>query len=154
MITKKDLENYIYLDKCIKETKKKIAYYESKRPYAIHGKVRGSSAVFPYVERGFTVSGGGFSAGSMTDEKRRQKIQELKFKLHLELREYEDKKLEIEEFLIKLDNLDAKLLFSYVFIDGLSQEEAGELMGMEQSGISKKLSRYIKLYIPKEVIKQ
>lgn len=142
MIIKKDLENYIYLDKCIKETKKKIAYYESKRPYAIHGKVRGSSAVFPYVERGFTVGGGGFN-GTMNENKRRQKIQELQFKLCRQLREFEDKKLEIEELILMIDDPVTKLIFSYAYIDGLNQIEIAEKLHIEQSTISKRITRFL-----------
>lgn len=148
MITKKDLENFTLLDKCIKSTRKQISEYEKKRPYAIHGKVSGSSSQFPYVERSFTVAGGGFTAGGMSEEKRRQRIQDLQFKLQKQLRDYEDKKIEIQEFISDIEEPDVKLLFTYLFVDGMSQGEAGELLHMEQSGISKKLSRYLKLYLP------
>lgn len=147
MITKKDLENYIKLGKCIVENRKKLAHYSSKYPYAIHGRVNGSSSQYPYVKRTFTVDGGGFYSGGMNEEKRLQKIIELQEKIKSELQEYEDKKLEIEEFLLTLDDLDAKLLFTHIYVNGLSQEETGELIGLEQSGVSKKLGRYIKLYV-------
>jgi len=147
MITKKDLENYIALDKCIKATKKKIEYYENKCPYAIHGKVSGSSSQFPYIERTYAVDGGGFKSGGMTEEKRRQRIQNLQFKLRKQLRDYEDKRLEIEEFIADIKDPKAKLLFTYLYVDGMSQEEAGELFEMEQSSVSRKINRYINRYL-------
>lgn len=150
MITKKDLEEFILIDKCIKSTRKQIKEYEKKCPYAIHGKVSGSSSQFPYVERSFTVAGGGFTAGGMPEEKRRQRIQDLQFKLLKQLRDYEDKKLEIQEFIADIHEPDAKLLFTYIFVDGKSQSETGELLNMEQSGVSKKLGRYLKLYLSTE----
>lgn len=150
MITKKDLEEYITLGKCIKATQKQIDYYEKKCPYAIHGKVSGSSSHFPYVERSFTVGGGGFSAGGMSEGKRKQRIQNLQFKLHKQLRDYSDKRLEIEEFITDIQEPDVKLLFTYLFVDGMSQEEAGDMFEMEQSSISRKINRYIKKYLPSE----
>jgi hypothetical protein len=148
MITKKDLENFILLDKCIKSTRKQIREYEKKGPYAIHGKVSGSSSQFPYVERSFSVSGGGYTAGGMSESKRRQRVQDLQYKLRNQLQDYEDKRLEIQEFISDIEEPDAKLLFTYLFVDGMSQGEAGELLHMEQSGISKKLTRYLKQYLP------
>jgi hypothetical protein len=147
MITKKDLEEYMVLQKAITATKKKIAYYKKKYPHAMHGKVRGSSSQYPYIEQNFTVSGGGYEPNGMSQEKINQRIRDLTYKLQSELAQYERKKLEIEEFLSNIDDLHIKLLFNYVYVDGLSQEEAGELVGLEQSGVSKKLSRYIKRYI-------
>jgi hypothetical protein len=148
MITKKDLENFTLLDKSIESTRKQIKYYEKKSPYAIHGKVSGSSSQFPYTERTFTIAGGGYTSGGMSEKKRKQRIQNLRFKLQNQLKDYEDKKLEIQEFISDIEEPDAKLLFTYLFVDGLSQGQAGEILHMEQSGISKKLSRYLKLYLP------
>lgn len=148
MITRKDLEDYILIKKHIQETKRKIAYYSKKYPYAIHGKVKGSSPDYPYIERNYMVDGGGFSSGGMNNEKIRQRIKNLTYKLQDDLREYESKRVEIEEFLLGIDNLEAHLLFTYIFVDGRSQEEAGEMMNMEQSCVSKKLKKYIRAYIP------
>jgi hypothetical protein len=148
MITRKDLESYRLLIKEIDSTKKKIAYYKKKFPYAVHGKVSGSSSQYPFTPRTFTVSGGGYISGGMSEEKLNQKIHDLVYKLSGLLKQYEEKRLEIEEFLLAMENPEAKLLFSYVFVDGMSQEEAGELIGLEQSGVSKKITKYIKFYIP------
>lgn len=147
MITKQDLKNFILLDKCINATKRQITYYEKSCPYAIHGKVSGSSSEYPYIRRSFTVAGGGYSAGGLTEEKRRQRIQDLHYKLRKQLKDYQDKRLEINEFIADIDDPDVKLLFTYVYIDGYSQEKTGELLGMEQSAVSKKLDRCIKAYI-------
>lgn len=146
MITKKDLEEYRLLQKSIDATKKKIDYYKKKYPRAVHGKVKGSSREFPYIEQSFTISGG-YEARGMSQEKLNQRIQELVLKLQSDLAKYESKKIEIEEFLANIDDLHVKLLFNYVYVDGMSQEEAGELIGLEQSGVSKKLSSYIRKHV-------
>ena len=135
------------LQKAIAATKKKIARYKKKYPNAMHGKVRGSSSQYPYIEQNFTVCGGGYEPSGMKQEKINQRIQDLTYNLQSELAQYERKKLEIEEFLSSIDDLSVKLLFNYVYVDGMSQEEAGELVGLEQSGVSKKLSGYIKQYV-------
>lgn len=146
MITKKDLEEYRLLQKSIDATKKKIDYYKKKYPRAVHGKVKGSSSEFPYIEQNFTVSGG-YEARGMSQEKLNQRIQELVLKLQSDLAKYENKKIEIEEFLASIEDLHVKLLFNYVYVDGLSQEEAGALVGLEQSGVSKRLSAYIRKHV-------
>lgn len=151
MITKQDLKDFTLLKKNIDDTKRKIEYYKKKCPRAAHGKVSGSSPVYPYIKQTFVVAGGGYSEGGMSEESRKQRIHDLMYKLQKQLQEYEDKRLEIEEFLLSMENPEAKLLFSYIFVDGMSQEEAGELIGMEQSGVSKKLTKYIKFYISDEI---
>jgi len=39
------------------------------------------------------------------------------------------------------------LLFNYIYVEGMSQEEAGELIGLEQSGVSKKINKYLGQYL-------
>ena len=140
MITKKDLENYAYLDKCIKETKKKIEFYESNPPKVEYGKVRGSSRCYPYTERSFTVSG----YNGMGEDRWRERIRLLKEKLAIQMQEMEDLKLEIEFYILDISDLTTKLIFSYAYIDGLSQEEIAEKLYLEQSTISKRISRHLK----------
>lgn len=142
MITKKDLENYVFLEKRIQSTKKKIEHYKSRQPIAIHGKVTGSSANFPYIERGFTVGGGGFY-GTMNEEKRLEKIKQLEIELDEQLKELEEKRLDIEEFIVHIDDPSTQLIFSYVFVDGMSHDEAGERLGYERSTVTKRISKYM-----------
>lgn len=145
MITKKDLEEYRLLQKSIDATKKKIDYYKKKYPRVLHGKVRGSSSEFPYIEQNFTISG--CEVRGMSQEKIDQRIKELVFKLQSDLKKYESKKIEIEEFLAGIEDLTVKLLFNYIYVEGMSQEEAGELIGLEQSGVSKKINKYLGQYL-------
>ena len=150
MITRKDLDEFILIEKQIQSLKKQIRYYEKKRQYAVHGSVIGSSKSFPFTERSFCVEGGGYTVGGMSEEKRMEKICGLSDKLKNQLLMYEDKKIQVQEFIVDIDDIEARLLFTYLFIDGMSQSQVGDVLGMEQSSVSKKLTRLLKKYIPKQ----
>lgn len=139
MITKEYLTNYIYLGECINETKKKIEYYKQLVPNIEHDRVYGSSAEFPYIKRGFNIEG----YNGVQEDKRFQKIRTLYNKLTKQCKELEEKKLEIELFIQDIPDISTRLMFSYLYIDGMTQEDVAKKLGIEQCTVSKRISRYL-----------
>jgi hypothetical protein len=139
MITREYLAQYIRLKQNIEDTQKKIAYYQCFMPRVEYGKVYGSDSNFPYTKRSFTISG----YNGPTDDGRYEKIRKLQIKLSGDLKKYEDQKLEIELFISEIPDLTTKLIFSYTYIDGMRQEDVARKLYMEQSSISKRISRYL-----------
>jgi DNA-directed RNA polymerase specialized sigma subunit len=139
MITKTWLEEYKYIEKCIEETKKKITYYEEHPPRVEFGKTYGSSSEFPYTLRSFTVSGYN-GAGA---DKWQKKINNLYAKLVEQVHELEELKLEIENFINDIPDISTRLIFTYTYIDGMRQENIAKKLKMDQTTISKRITRYL-----------
>jgi len=139
MITKEHLSNYAYLEQCINETKKKIEYYKDHPPVVEYGKVYGSSNEFPYTLRSFSISG----YNGPSEDKWRERIRKLHEKLVNQVIELEKLKLEIEEFIHDIPDLSTRLIFTYIFIDGMTQDEVARKMHLEQCTISKRITRYL-----------
>jgi len=139
MMTKKQLAEYTYLEQAIERTKKSIEYLENNPPQKQYGKVYGSSKEFPYLTRSFNISG----YNGPEADKWLKKKNELRIKLENQLRELEKLRLEIEEFIQDIPDLSTKLIFTYIYIDGMTQEEVAKKLHMEQSTISKRISKYL-----------
>ena len=58
-ITRKDILNYHLIEPLIERNRRKLERYKNNEPGVQVGKVYGSSSVFPYEPRGFTVDGSG-----------------------------------------------------------------------------------------------
>jgi len=141
MITKKQLSEYIYLAQAIERTKKSIEYLENNPPQKHYGKVYGSSKEFPYLKRSFYVSG----YNGPEADKWLRKRQELHMRLEKQLSELEKLRIEIEEFIQNIPDLSTRLIFTYTYIDGMTQEEVAKKLHMEQSTISKRISKYLEI---------
>lgn len=149
MITKEYLANYLCLDKYIEETKKKIDYYKEHPPVVEYGRVYGSSAYFPYTAKGFNVSG----YNGVNSDKWENKVKKLHEKLVNQLREFEEMKIEIENFISDMPKEMAleKLIFTYVYIRGMSQTEVAMKLNIDQSNISRKITECLKRYNLKQL---
>jgi hypothetical protein len=139
MITRDDLADYLIMKKAIEVTKRKITNYQTLGVHAQHGKVNGSMATFPYIQKGFTVSG--YDA-PINKNISHEKIMHLKTVLSNQLRELEEKTVEIELFISNISDLTTKLIFTYTYIDGMRQEDVANELNLERSSISKRISRY------------
>lgn len=139
-MTKKQLEQYRFIEKRIASIQKKIDRCEANRPGVISGKVKGSSARFPYSPIFQTVSAPeGHDNYKKWSERLKNHYQELKYaKQALEMTW-----LKIDEFIESIPDESTKLIFTYSFIEGMDQQKIADKLGFEQSTISKRISLYL-----------
>lgn len=107
-----------------------------KGEYIVSGKVKKSSKDFPYIEEHMTVM--------VPDPKHTGPIWARIREKERRRAELEAEIMEVESFIAWLpDGLD-KQIFEMVFLEGLSQQKAGEAIGYTQSMVSKIIKKYLK----------
>ena len=138
-MTKELLNNYRYLDEVIKKDEEKLQYYKDNPPSAYVGKVQASNKEFPYQRISIEVS------GSDVKDRRawKQKQSELIVKLHSERAELEQMKLEIDIFLTTIFDSRDRLVFEYLYRDGMTQQEVADKLFLDRSTVSKIVDRYL-----------
>lgn len=138
-MTKELLNNYRYLDEVIKKDEAKLQYYKDNPPSAYVGKVQASNKEFPYQRTSVEVS------GSEIKDRRswKQKQYELIVKLHNERAELEQMKLEIDIFLTTIFDSRDRLVFEYLYRDGMTQQEVADKLFLDRSSVSKIVDRYL-----------
>lgn len=112
----------------------KLEYAEEE--YIVSGKVQKSSDDFPYIEEHMTVM--------VPDPKRTEPIRARIREKERRKAELEAETREVESFIAGLPAGLDKQVFEMVYLDGLSQREAGEAIGYTQSMVSKIIKRYLK----------
>lgn len=138
-MTKELLNNYRYLDEVIKKDEEKLKYYKANPPSAYVGKVQSSNKEFPYQRTSVEVSG-----CEVKDRRAwKQKQYELIEKLHNERAELEQMKLDIDMFLTKIVDSRDRLIFEYLYRDGMTQQEVADKLFLERSTVSKVVDRYL-----------
>ena len=137
-MTKELLNNYRYLDEVIKKDEAKLQYYKDNPPSAYVGKVQASNKEFPYQRTSIEVSG-----CEIKDRRAwKQKQYELITKLHSERAELERMKLEIDIFLTTIFDSRDRLIFEYLYRDGMTQQEVADKLFLDRSTVSKIVDRY------------
>ena len=138
-MTKELLNNYRYLDEVIKKDEAKLQYYKDNPPSAYVGKVQASNKEFPYQRTSIEVSGCDIKDRRAWKEKQYALIT----KLYNERAELEQMKLEIDIFLTTIfDSLD-RLVFEYLYRDGMTQQEVEDKLFLDRSTVSKIVDRYL-----------
>lgn len=100
----------------------------------IQGKVSGSSKDYPYIESHVTVQMREPKAASTIKDRIRGR-KKRKAWLEAEISE-------VEEFISAMPDGIEKQVFEMVYLDDMTQEEVGEILLMERSSVSKKISDY------------
>lgn len=137
-MNKKDFEDYQKIGLRISSLQDRISRLEGmEEPYE-HGVVRGSAADFPYQARSFHVSG----YNIQNESRRHRKIRELKEQLQEELWKEEGRRLEVEKFINGIQDRTDSLIFTYYYLDKMSQEEIAEKLCMDRSRVSRRISKY------------
>ena len=133
------MNNYRYLDEIIRKDEEKLQYYKDNPPSAYVGKVQASNKEFPYQRISIEVS------GSDVKDRRawKQKQSELIVKLHSERAELEQMKLEIDIFLTTIFDSRDRLVFEYLYRDGMTQQEVADKLFLDRSTVSKIVDRYL-----------
>ena len=138
-LSKKDFEDYQKIGLRISALQDRIQKLEEMEAQYEYGAVKGSNPDFPYQPMNFHVSGYNIRA----DEKKRLKIAALKLQLGKEIEKEERKRLEVEEFINGIEDRTDNLIFTYYYLDKMSQEEIAQKLGMERSNVSRRISRYL-----------
>lgn len=136
---KQKLNQYRALQREIPKLNKDIAklYERLEEIPVVSGKVSKSSDDFPYIEQHVTVQ--------MEEPKQATEIKKQIRCKELRLEQAERDKTEIEMFIASIpDSLDRQI-FELTFIDGKRQQSVGKIVGLERSGISKKINKYLQL---------
>lgn len=138
-MTKELLKQYRYLGEIIHKDEEKLKYYKENPPSAYAGKVQSSNKEFPYQRTSVEVS------GCEIKDRRvwKQKQYELIEKLHHERTKLEQMKLEVDIFLTTIYDSRDRLIFEYLYRDGMTQQEVAERLFMDRSTVSKVVDRYI-----------
>lgn len=102
----------------------------------VSGKVSKSSDDWPYIEEHMTVRMADPKAAAKIKDKIRVK-ESRRQTVQLEV-------LEVEGFIESLPDGIERQIFEMVYLEGMSQGEVGEILNLERSGISKKISGCLK----------
>ena len=138
-LSKKDFEDYQKIGLRIGALQDRIQKLEEMEAQYEYGAVKGSNPDFPYQPMNFHVAGYNIRA----DEKKRLKIAALKLQLGKEIEKEESKRLEVEEFINGIEDRTDNLIFTYYYLDKMSQEEIAQKLGMERSNVSRRILRYL-----------
>jgi len=138
-IDKKTLEDYKRLGDQITALEDQIQKLEAQAAKYEFGAVKGSNPDFPYQPMAFHVSG----YNIRTDEEKRQRIENLKIRLGKKKVAAEEKRLVVQEFIAGIEDPTIQLIFTYRYIDGMSQGKIGRKLHLDRSRISRKIDDYL-----------
>lgn len=103
----------------------------------VMGKVTGSSADFPYTEVRTSVQ----MYDPYEEENIRRQIRRKEADRMRILKEQE----EVEDYINRIGDTEIKEIFELSFIEGNKQDEVAEIVNIDRSYVSKKISDYLKL---------
>ena len=135
---KKDLEEYLLLEQRIQTKKNRIENLKRMAARYEYGAARGSNPDFPYQPMTFHVSG----YNIRDDEKKRIRIRTLSDTLKKDIAASEQRRLDIEEFIENISDVTDQLIFTYIYLEGMTQELAARKLHMDRSRISRRISKY------------
>ncbi len=138
-LNRKDFEDYQKIGLRISSLRDRISKLEDMAARYEYGAVRGSNPDFPYQPMSFHVSG----YNIREEERKRAKIRDLKLQLEKEIRKEEEKRLEIEEFINAITDRTDNLIFTYCYLEKMSQEEVARKLHIDQSRVSRRISKYL-----------
>lgn len=136
-MTKERLKQYRPMRKELLLIDRKLdALYEARENVTVfHGKVRASDPEFPYTEFRVPVT--------MEDPVQAAKIRQL-----IEIREKRREQVvetltAVERFIASIPDSEARQAYELIYMDGKTQEEVGEILCLDRSRVSRKISRYL-----------
>lgn len=138
-LKRKDFEDYQKIGLRISSLRDRISKLEDMAARYEYGAAKGSNPDFPYQPMTFHVSG----YNIRDDEKKRAKIQDLKLQMEKEIRKEEERRLEIEEFINAITDRTDNLIFTYYYLDKMSQEEIARKLCIDRSRVSRRISKYL-----------
>lgn len=135
---RKTLEEYPLMEQRIQTKRERIRKLKGMVTQVEQDIVRGSNLDFPYQPVSFHTSG----YNIQDDEKKRYQIYNLTQSLDKDVRATEERRLEVEEFIEGIADMTDQLIFTYIYLDRLTQEQAAKKLHMDRSRISRRISKY------------
>jgi RNA polymerase sigma factor (sigma-70 family) len=136
---KKKLERYKPLKRELLMIDKQISKMEERREElpVVMGKVQSSDHEFPYTERRVSVQ--------MYEPKEAYKIDREIVRKRARKRQIEEEMNGIESFISAMPEGEDRQVFELYYLEGMKQREVADIVGLEQSSISKKITTYLQL---------
>jgi RNA polymerase sigma factor (sigma-70 family) len=137
-VDKKTLKQYISLKREQEMIEKKLDRLEEREDDVpvIYGKVKGSAPEFPYIETHMMVA--------MDEPKKMDHIIRQRMINERRKDQVNDLLIEIEEFIADIPDSSHRQIFEMVFLNGKTQQEAGERAGYSKGRISQIIGQYVK----------
>lgn len=136
---KKKLERYKPLKRELLMIDKQISKLEERREElpVVMGKVQSSDHEFPYTERRVSVQ--------MIEPKEADKIDREIVRKRARKRQIESEMEEVKGFIENMPEGEDRQVFELYYLEGMKQREVADIVGLEQSSISKKITTYLQL---------
>lgn len=136
---KKKLERYKPLKRELLMIDKQISKLEERREAlpVVMGKVQSSDYNFPFTERRVSVP--------MLDPKEDDKIDREIVRKRARKWQVEAEMKEVEEFIDNMPEGEERQVFELYYLEGMKQREVADMIGLERSSISKKISDFLQL---------
>ena len=136
---KQKLERYKPLKRELLMIDKQISKLEERREElpVVVGKVQSSDHEFPYTERRVGVQ--------MFEPKEADKIDREIVRKRARKRQIETEMEEVKEFIENMPEGEDRQVFELYYLEGMKQREVADIVGLERSSISKKISDYLQL---------
>ncbi|HHV09251.1 MAG TPA: hypothetical protein GXX75_03095 [Clostridiales bacterium] len=138
-MTEYELSQYRAIQREIEDLSLRIKKFENMGTPMVSDRVKGSSRHFPYIEKYYYVSG----VDTEACNKRKKLILELQRKRNDKVEELLRMENEIHDYIYTIPDSEVRQIFVFRYIDGMSQEEIGEKLHMDRSGVSKRITKYL-----------
>ena len=138
-MTERELNQYRAIKNEIEDLTFRIKQLEHMSKPLVTDRVKGSSKHFPYIEQHFYITG----IDHEEYDKRQKWIKELQRKRNNKLAELLEMECMIHDYIYTIPDSEVRQIFIFRFIDGLSQEDIGQKLHMDRSGVSKRITKFI-----------
>lgn len=138
VLTRKELEDYMFCESEIDRLERKIDKFSRKQPRMEHGVVKGSMPEFPYAECHFTLSG----SDSVDEASYQRQLRQLLVTLQQRKAEFERKQVEIGAAIENINDPFMRQVIEYKYVQRMTDAEIGDLIGAERSTISKAIKNF------------
>ena len=139
-VTKEYLKGFIKAKEDYEIAKNTYEYLLASKPTVMNlGKVKGSDKNFPYFERNFVIDGVDERAVSRYEKELEQSKKEMVEKRNT----YNDMKMDIELFIIKIPDENHRDIFRMIYIENKKGAEVARIKGYTPPRISQIIKEYI-----------
>lgn len=138
-MTYEELNRYNKLKLLVDDLDHRISTLREQLKNNAHDVVRGSSREFPYTNKPFYIAG----------TKGNKKLREMERRWLIEVSKAEEELQLLDEFINKITDVENRIIFRKIFIDGMTQQQVAMIMHMDQSTISDRIHRYLKKHTTK-----
>ena len=136
-MTKEELKQYCKLKKEVVYLQGRLDKLYDKESPEISGKVQASAPEYPCIMKRVSVP--------MSEPKALAARDEVIALLKDRQRRCEDKMLQVERYIDKIEDAELRQIFEMRYMEGKKLEEIAEALNQERSGIGKKITAYLQL---------